>query len=101
MQHLAGFDPGAAQAASNTVGPHLEIVRGVADDGRFTRGPRAGMHTSELIARDCEKAKGIILTQVGLPKERELDQIVERRRVGDVSDALGHDGHVGSQTCDR
>ena len=101
VQHVAGFDPGAAQTASDAVSPHLEIVGGIADDGRLARGPRAGMHPSELVTRDSEEAEGVVLTQIGLAQKRELRQIAERCRIGHVGDASSHDGHVGPQVRDR
>ena len=80
------------------VGPHRDVVGGVADDGRLACSAGRGVYTRELVLRHGEHAERVVRAQVGFRGQWKLGQITERLQVVRV-DAHGIErlpvvGHV-------
>ncbi len=82
---------GGAHGTGHAVGPHGDVVGGVAHHRRLAGGTGRGVDAHELFARHREHAKGIVAAQVVLGGEREVAEIVEPLEVAGV-DALGVEG---------
>ena len=75
VQHIAGSAAGRPDGAGHQVGPVVNILQCVANHDRFAGGARGRMQTSDLVARDGKKAKGIVVAKIRLGHERKLRQI--------------------------
>jgi hypothetical protein len=79
---VAGPRAGGAHRARHHVAPGVEILRGVADDGRLAGRARRGMDTHHLFHRHREQAERIGVAQVRLATERKPREVLERAAVG-------------------
>ena len=68
---------GGMDRARHHMRPGLDVLRGVADDGRLAGGAGRGVHAHQLLARHGEHAERIVRAQVLLGGERELRDVVE------------------------
>ena len=77
-----GTHAGDLHAARHHVGPHVEVGRRVGDDRRLAARPARGVDPRHLLARNGEQAERVVVAQVGLGRERQAPQIVQRCDVG-------------------
>jgi hypothetical protein len=68
---------GRADRARNHVGPGVDVVLGVADDGRFAGRAAGGVQSHHVVHRHGKHAVGVVVAQVGLGGEGEFRQVVE------------------------
>ena len=89
VQHVARPAAGRADAARHHVGPHVDVVGGVADDGGLARRTAGRVHPHHLLARHREHPERVVGPQVGLGGERQPGE------VGQLADVVGvHAGGV-------
>ena len=89
VQDVARPAAGGADAARHHRGPHVEVVGGVADDGRPARRTARRVHAHHLLARHREHPERVVVAQVGLAGERQPGQVRE------LADVVGvHAGRV-------
>ncbi len=60
-----------------TIRPGLDILFGIADDGRFAGGAGRGVDPHHILQRHGEQAEGIVVAQIVLVGERQILQIGE------------------------
>ena len=78
---------GRADRASHHLGPGVDVLTGVADDGRLAGRTAGGVHPHDLIARHGEHAERIVRAQVGLGGEREPREVGQAVQVAGVTSA--------------
>ena len=78
MHFVATSATRRADRAGDHVGPGVDVVLGVADDGRFAGGAAGGMQAHDVMHRHGEHAVGVVVAQVGFGGERKLRQVFQR-----------------------
>ena len=98
VQDVAGARPGGGHAARHQIGPHVEVLARVADDGGLAGGARRGMEAHHLVARHGEHAERVGGAQVVLHGEGEAGEVVEALEVAGLDaggvEAFAVEGHV-------
>ena len=72
VDHVARPAAGGADRARHQVGPGVDVLQGVADDGGLAGRARGGMDARHPFPRHREQAERIVVAQVALCREREL-----------------------------
>ena len=81
VHDVSSTPTGRADRASHDRGPGVDVLRGVADHSRPTRGPARGMDANHSLTRHGEHAKRVVIAQISLDRERKSGQIIERSKV--------------------
>ena len=81
LHHVARPDSGRTHRSRHDVGPHVEVVPGVADHGGLSGGPARRMDAHHLLARHREHPERIVAPQVFLDGEREGPEILQRLEI--------------------
>ena len=89
VHHVAGACAGGDEAARHQVGPGVDVLRRVAHDGRLAGGPRRRVQSRELMARPRKHAERVVLAQIGLERERQALQVVQRAQLVGVNACRG------------
>ena len=75
------MQPAGGEAAQHDVGPDLDVLLRVGDDDGFAGRAAGGVQAHDLLHRAGEQAERIGVPQVGLARERQLGQILQRLHV--------------------
>ena len=89
VDHVAASSAGRMDGTGDEVGPGVDVVLRVADDGRLAGRARRRVDADHLFARHGEHAERVVGPQILLGREREL------REVGQLPQVVGmHAGRV-------
>ncbi len=76
---VARTTAGRPDRAGHHLAPGVDVLPGVADDGRLARRTARGVHPHHLLARHREHPERVVGAQVGLRGEREPGEVGQRR----------------------
>ena len=105
MDDVARTATGGVDRAGNQIGPGVDVLLRVADDGRLAGRAAGGVDANHLFARYRKHAVGVVVTQIllgGEGKAGEVGQRLEIIRVHPGSIEAGPVmGHVGLDLLQR
>ena len=78
MEHHPGLGAEHGEAARVDLGEEFDVGARVADDGGLAGRARRAMDAHDLLPRHGEEAERIVIAQVGLARERQPAEVVER-----------------------
>ena len=72
LEHVLPSHTERGHASGEGLGPVLEILFGVTDDGGLAGGSGGDVYADELVVRSYEQTVGIVVAEVALPHEGDL-----------------------------